>query len=147
MKLYLHVNKEPLTGYNNINLITDTINMQNLDHLCEKAECIELILDNVLSYIPLKTLENFLKNLITRLRYNGKLIITDFNLDSVIDKYSNGVISMYELNDKLFDSRTSAKRSGFTIQYIENIIKSSNISIESIQLNDDSFMIIAKRKI
>jgi hypothetical protein len=146
MKLYINVDKQPLNGYKNINLATDTIDLQNLNTICEQAEATEIILDNVLEYINFKNIDDFIFKIYTRLRLNGKMVINFVNLSMVIDDFTNGLLNCQGLNSILYGVGNIRKTSMSDSSKIESILQNLGLQIESIEINRYNNTIIAKRK-
>lgn len=145
MKINLHVGKATISGYNNIDLAKDTIDLNNMDNLCEASECIELLLDETLHFIPLQKIPPLLKKLITRLRKNGKIIVVGYDINECIKMYMNGRMSLADLNLVLFNQDVLRKSSCISYTDIVNILNESGIKISSIELNNEKFIVVGQR--
>jgi predicted SAM-dependent methyltransferase len=146
MKIYIHVNKNTISGYFNINLVTDSIDLNNMNSICERAECLEIIIDEAIEHLNHQQCSVFLSQFITRLRLNGKLIIIGTDIDMVINKYYNGQLSAEEFNTTIFGTSSIKKTSIYSIQHIQNILTENGLKIDSVELNSDcKFSIISKR--
>jgi hypothetical protein len=152
MKLFLSVDKPPINGYTSIDLATQVIDFNNMDTMCEAAECIEMILDEVLNFIDLQHMPDILQKLISRLRKGGKLIITGFDINEITKSYINGILSIADFNQLLFSSggyaytRQIKKISCFSHNDIQNILVSNGLKIQAIDLVGGKFTIIAQRE-
>ena len=145
MKIYFCVNKQPLNGYNSINVATQKVDFGNLDSVCARAECTEMILDDLLEYIPLQQIPGLLAGLITRIRKNGKLIINSLDVNETIKQYSNGLLSIADLNAIVYGNSGINKCSAFSHTDLHGILVSNGLQIVSIELLTNSFTIIAQR--
>ncbi len=145
MKLYFCINKQPLNGYVNINLATQRVDFSNLNTLCEAAECTEMILDDVLEYLPLQTIPDILVKLITRLRKKGKIVIHNLDINETIKQYTNGLTSVADLNLMLYGHNQANKCSAFSHVDLHDILVTNGLQIVSIELLSNSFTIIAQR--
>ena len=145
MKLYITVNKPIPNSYTGIDLATQKIDFNNLDPICERAECTEMILDSVLSHIIINKLPDLLKQLITRLRKGGKIIIIDTEINEVLKKYLNGLLNIYDVNCLLFGNEKMNKRGKYSHSDIQQILTNNNLEIISIALNSTIFTLTAQR--
>lgn len=145
MKFYVGVNQQPLNGYNNIDLAHERLDFQNPDSMCEPSACTEIILDGVLSYINLQAIPQVLHVFISRLRKGGKLIIRDYDLQEVIQKYNNGLLSVADLNLVLFSNTAPSKASAISHVHLHDVITNYGLQIVSIDILDLTFSLIAQR--
>jgi len=99
MKIHLHQNPEGhLNGYTNICLSKiDNID-DELDTVVEDAEATEIIANNVLEFIPLPKLVDFLQHLIRKLRHGGTLLITGVDAYAVAKDYVAYKLSIEDFN-------------------------------------------------
>jgi hypothetical protein len=145
MKIYFHVNKQPLNGYNNINLATDVVDFQKLNNLCEPSECTEMILDEVLEYIQYHNIKDFISKLSSRIRLNGNFVIYFYHGDMILNAFENGIINHQQLNNIIFGRGKISKNSIINLDFIEQIIKDINFVIQSIEINNYKVILVAKR--
>lgn len=145
MKLYIHVGKNPISGYKNINLIHDNIDLNNLNTICEQSEATEIILDCILSYLHFDHIADFLTKMISRLRINGKLIIYDNDFNIISNLYNNGSIDIKTVNQLIFGQDRIKKCSCFSIMDIMHIVIGNRLIVHSTEINEDQFIIIAQR--
>jgi hypothetical protein len=146
MKLFLSVDKPPINGYNSIDLATQAIDFNNMDAVCEAAECIEMVLDEVLNFIDLQQIPGVLTKLISRIRKGGKLILTGFDINELTKSYTNGILSIADFNLVLFGNGRIKKISTFSHNDIQNIVVSNGLKINSVDIIGGKFTIIAKRE-
>jgi ABC-type enterochelin transport system ATPase subunit len=146
MKLFLSVEKPPINGYQSIDLATQAIDFNNMDTICEASECFEMILDEVLNFIDLQHIPGILTKLISRIRKNGRIIITGFDINEITKSYINGILSIADFNLVLFGTGRIKKISTFSHNDIQNIITSNGLKISSVDIIGGKFTIIAKRE-
>lgn len=145
MKIYIHVGKTPISGYLNINLGTDNLDLNNLDQVCEAAECIELVLDDILQYIPLQQIPLVIQKLATRLRKQAKLTIVSNDVNSCINMYKNGRMSLADLNLVLYGVNNIKKISCISHTDITKLIEQIGLKIISVEISGEKFIIVAQR--
>ena len=145
MKLYMSINKPAINGYVCIDLATQPIDFNNLDSICEKSECIELVLDELLSYINLQQIPQILSQLVTRLRKNGKIVIINFDIADILKTYHNGLISIADLNFVLFGNDKIKRTSCMSHSDIQPILTNSGLVIDSVEISEGKFILKAHR--
>lgn len=145
MKLYISVGQQPLNGYRNIDLAGERIDFQNPDSICEQNACTEIIVDGALSYLNLQHIPSFLQILISRMRKNGKIIINDYDVNNVLQRYNNGILSIADLNLVLFGNGGPSKTSSVSHTDLHDILLHAGLQIKSIELSDLNFSLIAQR--
>ena len=138
MKLNISFN-EQMSGYRNINILNESVNLGKLDDICGPAECIEIVV-SVLNYIPHNSLLDVVKHLESRLRHGGRLIIIFNQLDAIIRKYSMGEIDEEKLNVLLYGA---GHKSVFSSEYIVNLL---SIKLTSAKIDDEKVTLIAERE-
>jgi hypothetical protein len=146
MKLFLSVDKPPINGYNSIDLATQAIDFNNMDTICEAAECIEMIMDEVLNFIDIQQIPGVVAKLISRMRKGGTMIVTGLDINEIAKSYINGIWSIADLNLVLFGTGRIKKMSCFSHNDIQNIIVSNGLKINSVDIIGGKFTIIAKRE-
>ena len=99
MKLHLHQNPtDEMNGYTNICLGTTDNRDDELDAAVDNAEVTELVANNILEFIPLPQLTNFLTHMIQKLRHKGTFIITGIDAHTVAKDYTNYKLSIEDFN-------------------------------------------------
>ena len=141
MKLHLSVNKLELAGYTNIDVTKQPIDLGKLDNICSTSECTDIIVDDLLRFIPYEALPGVAQHLISKLRHKGRItiIFTDFN--SIIREFNTGNIDEKTLNQLLF---LNGSRSCFSSEYLTNALKATQINIVSVSVGKKT-IIIAER--
>ena len=115
--------------------------MAKLDNICEAAECTNIIIDDLLKFIPYDQISIVIQHLITRLRHHGKITLIFTSFDSIMKKFSIGKIDEQTCNHLLFEG---GARSCFSYQYIENMLKELKVNILIINI-DERVIINAER--
>ena len=142
MKLNIAFNKT-LSGYINIDIAQQPVDLGNLDEVCGPSECREIIVDNVLDYIPFNSLETVIQHLCSKIRHKGRMVILFNDVNSIIRKYNMAEITEEELNNTLFGH---GQRSSFSYYYISDILSKTDLSIASIDIEDGQVTMVAERK-
>jgi hypothetical protein len=145
MKIYLSVEKPEISGYNNIDLSKYDLDLAHLDTLCEPAECIEMVLDEVVHYITLQQIPALLQRLATRLRKSAKMIVYGYDINECIKMYQNGRMSIADINLILYGTKNIRKTSCISYVDIKKILETIGLQIVSIELSSEKFIIIAQR--
>jgi hypothetical protein len=145
MKLFVAINKQGLNGYTNLILANQAIDFNNLNNVCEQAECTDLILDEILEYIPIQNVIDVLTQFITRLRKNGRFTIVGIDINDTLKAYHNGQLSIADLNAMIFGTEKIHKCSAFSYTDLEPILTSKGLQIISIDLLGSKFILTAKR--
>ena len=141
MKLHLSVNKLELAGYTNIDVTKQPIDLGKLDNICSTSECTDIIVDDLLRFIPYEALPGVVQHISSKLRHKGRitLIFTDFN--SIIREFNIGNIDEKTLNKILF---LNGAKGCFSSDYLIGILKEIQINIVSISVGEQT-IIIAER--
>jgi DNA-binding Xre family transcriptional regulator len=142
MKLHIHLNHQELSGFNNINVGTENINLGNLDSICCAAECTDIIIKDILRFIGYEQLPLVINHLASRLRHGGKLTLIFPDINSILRSYNNGEISEKDLNLVLFNNGT---RSCFSYNYIKKILQAIPLNILKINITTEQVIIISER--
>jgi len=141
MKLNIAFNKE-LSGYTNIDISKQPIDLGNLDSVCGPSECTEIILDKVLNYIPFRNIGKALEHICSKMRLRGRMIIIFHDVSSIIRKYFIAEINEEELNLALFGL---GYRSAFSYDHITEILPPT-VGVSSITTLDGQVTIVLERK-
>ncbi len=150
MKLHLHQNPEDtLNGYTNICLGQVENRDKELDRVADDAEVVELVADNVLEFVPLPELTEFLNHMIQKLRHGGTLIITGTDAYVVAKDYVSYKMRIEDFNILLHGNQRDPRdikcatltMSGMTYFLREEF----GLSIVRQALEDYNYVIEAKR--
>ena len=150
MKLHLHQNPEDeLNGYTNICLGATENRDEELDAAVDDAEVVELVANNVLEFIPLTDLVNFLEHLIQKLRHGGTLVITGVDAYTVAKDYTSYRLSIENFNVLLHGNQRDAaniKCATLTLHGMVNFLREEfGLTIMRQHLEDYNYVIEAKR--
>jgi len=111
MKVHISVKNKPLEGYLNLDY-------NSIDQLVDKvddAEALEILVEDMINYIPLNEMAQFLKILVSKLRHSGILKITGTDAYEIARSYVNGIISIKDLNDLLYSGNDVTKTCAVTL--------------------------------
>lgn len=139
MKLNLLVHGEEKSGYTNLNLVESKIE-QVID-----AECTEIILEDVISYVRYSDLEGFIQNVCAKLRHNGKIIIIDHDLYEVNKKMFSEQIGPADYNSIVFSDNEHPKVSITDLGTVSQILQRLNLKIVYKRFVNSRFILEAFR--
>lgn len=157
MKVKLSINDEPIAGYLNIDpspVITPEYeasyqivrsNFFDLDTILFNSECDEIIVYNVLSNMACHQMYKLLETIIAKLSHNGKIIIYDTELMSLVKNYINGKITTPELNVALFGDRSNPwriKNGVISLTEVMEILTDLHLTIKEISFIEPHTFII-----
>jgi len=71
---------------------------ERLDDICEDSECKELIIDDIIGYIPYDRIDTTLENWIKKIRIGGNIIITGVDLNSIARGIQGRIIDIKQAN-------------------------------------------------
>jgi hypothetical protein len=141
MKLHICVGQPSLAGFVNIDAAKHPVDLGKLDNICEAAECTEIIINDILKFMPYEKLPEVIHHISTKLRHKGKatLIFTDVN--SVIREYNRGNVSEKTLNELLYNGA----RSCFSYEHMLNIIKAVRLTVKEISVSMEQVVLVIER--
>jgi DNA-binding Xre family transcriptional regulator len=142
MKLHIHLNQQELSGFKNINVATENIDLGNLDSICGAAECTEIVIKDILRFMGYEQVSLVINHLASRLRHGGKMTLIFPDINSILRTYNNGEISEKDLNSILFNNGV---RSCFSYGYIKKILDALNLNILKINISTQQVIIISER--
>lgn len=117
--------------------------LNNLSDFIDDSECKELVLDNVIQYVPFNQIPNLLLLLIKKLRHGGKITINFVETIEVFKKFVNGQLNLIDLNKAIFGENKHA--SIVSIPTICEVFENSGLIIRLKQLNEFNATIEAER--
>jgi len=150
MKLHLHLKPEDeLNGYTNICLSETSDWSKDLDDQVDDAEVTELIANNVLEFVPLTKLIDFLAQMIRKLRHDGTIIVAGVDAYTVAKQFANYKLSIEEFNVLLHglqQTDNDVKLATLTLHGMVNFLKEEfGLTIIRKNLEDYNYFIEAKR--
>lgn len=142
MKLYIMVNQQPLQGYVNIDVSKHQLDLGNLNQICEDAECTEIVLNDILRFIPYSQLPTVIQHMSKKLRHKGKITFIFSDLNHIIRRYNIASINEQQLNEWLF---INGARSCFSQNYLTAIINAVKLNTKSVDIGEDQVIVTAER--
>lgn len=141
MKLHICVNEAPLAGYVNVDAAKVQVDLGNMDMIAEPAECTEIIVNDVLKFMPHGRILEVIQHLASRLRHGGKITFIFTDVNSIIREYNRGAINEQTLNELLYNG----SRSCCSCDYIKQIIQDVHLKIKEIQISVEQVIMVAER--
>lgn len=147
MKLRLHIDEFELSGYTNIRVpVESAVQMDQYDFNLDKGEAEELIIENLIDYIPISKVEGVIKNWSEFLKKQGKLVITGTDLQEVAKNLANYNISIPDANELIYGLGDEPKRVCFSIAHLSAFLKERcNLRILKKRVNGYLYMVEAQR--
>lgn len=105
----------------------------------DDGSCEEILLENCLDYVSQR--KDFLSEIVKKLRYGGKIIVSGIDLHQVGRQITNGFITTSNAASVLYDKRQSSS----TIDEMQALLELGSLTIISKQLSDISYTLIAQR--
>lgn len=149
-KIHFHINPDDeLGGYTNICLgLVDNRNDEVNAHV-DDAEANEIILNNVLEYILLTEITDFLGFIIGKLRHDGTLVITGVDAYTVAKDYVAYKLSIEDFNILLHGAQQDEhfiKTATLTLHGLVNFLQEEfGLEVVRKTLEDYTYVIEAKR--
>ena len=105
----------------------------------DDGSCEEILLENCLDYVSQR--KDFLSEIVKKLRYAGKIIVSGIDLHQVGRQITNGFITTSNAASVLYNKRQSSS----TIDEMQALLELGSLTIISKQLSDISYTLIAQR--
>ena len=105
----------------------------------DDGSCEEILLENCLDYVSQR--KDFLSEIVKKLRYGGKIIVSGLDLHQVGRQITNGFITTSNAASVLYNKRQSSS----TIDEMQALLELGSLTIISKQLSDISYTLIAQR--
>lgn len=134
MKVRLTLSKEEIQGYNNIK-------PDQLRALVDN-ECKEIFCDNILKFISFDMIEVFFKDLLSKLRYQGELVISDIDTEILIRLFLER-----EIEEKDFNKEITPCYGFYNCKFIKDQLYNLGLKIEEAKIVGKSFYIKAVRSV
>lgn len=142
MKLHISVGQPDLAGYINIDVGKHSVDLASLDQICGPSACTDMIINDVLKFIPYEKIVIVLQHLASRLRHNSKLTLIFTDINSIIRSYNNGEVDEKIFNRLMFNQGAN---SCFSYTYIQRILNAIKLNILSIEISKEQVIIVAER--
>ena len=152
MKINLILDGHPISGYTNIdphgygdkNKVAGDI--FNLDELVDDSEAVEIIASNVLSFAHLSDIPNIINHWCSKLRHNGKIIITSSDINIISQLCHQQAISLEDINTLLYgDNDTKTCLSQISLEYLIQALQNNGLQIMSKRIRGTSVSVEAIR--
>ena len=105
----------------------------------DDGSCEEILLENCLDYVSQR--KDFLSEIVKKVRYGGKIIVSGIDLHQVGRQIRNGFITTSNAASVLYDKRQSSS----TIDEMQSLLELGSLTIISKQLSDINYTLIAQR--
>lgn len=143
MKIQISVNQPDLAGFLNINVAKYSLDLSNIDNLCEDSECTHILINDVLKFISYDKIPEVIQHLAQKLRHKGILQIIFTDVQSIIREYNRGELDDRTLNELLF---SGGAKSSFSYQHIIDVIKNVGLKIKEIDTSREQVIIVGERE-
>ena len=107
----------------------------------DNGSCEEILLDNCLDYVSQR--KDFLSEIVKKLRYGGKIIVSGLDLHQVGRQITNGFITTDNVVSVMYNKRQSAS----TIDEMTGLLQSASLNILSKQISDINYTLIAQSEL
>lgn len=151
MKLHLHFLPDSfLEGFDVSICLSSTSDLiAELDALVCDAEAIEIIVDDVIEYIPMSDLIEVLGKIVKKLRHDGEIIITGVDANAVAQDFASLKLSIEDFNILIHgkqSDRDTCKLSTLTQTGVVNFLTQTfGMKILEQRFEDHTFIVKAKR--
>lgn len=150
MKLYICINKTPISGYTHIdpkpkgNVPAFTGSLDKIQEICKPAECEEILAPDMLDYISIGQLDDVLTIFNSLLRHGGKLVLGGNNLDEFSRMSFLNLLDVEVVNSELYGNQFR-KAGLYSTQTIKERLINMGLEIEEVSLDTYKFIIKSKR--
>ena len=158
MKIKISINKMPLIGYTNIDpfpIIPDQYkdqmavkggDIKNLE--VSQSSCTEIICEDIMDFIPYNEFYKTIEHYVSKLRHNGRIVISGTDMEVVSKMYLNGELNTLEFNRVVHGEQNNAwsfKLGQITIEETSEILIELGLKIQSKSINGMCFQIVGVR--
>lgn len=139
MNIYVTKDDEKkIENFTNIN-ITNPNFQEELKNIISNS-CENIIVDDIIDYLPYNTIEPFVKLLASKLRINGSFVVTGIEVGVLCRNTVSEVISPSD-----FSTVIQARASMSSIADVLNLLKKNNLKIQSSLVKGLKYEISATR--
>lgn len=114
-----------------------------LDMMIEDNECNNIVVDSFLSNFHIENVKNVLEKILSKLRINGTIIITDVDADIIANDLLRSDIDLETFNSIIFSFDKT--RCVLTIEYIRNCLVEFGIEVTRSYIENTFFVLEGKR--
>jgi len=137
MKIRITVGaEEKLNGYTNVDPIAQfdglKSDLRNLDSVAEDAECSEILADGVIGFLQRDQVYPILDHWLSKLRHNGKIFISFYDIRQIAKAYYRGQINNDEFNQVVhgtFSEPWDVQLSHTTIEEVSAFFEARNLIV------------------
>jgi hypothetical protein len=108
----------------------------------DDGECTEIRGVDILNYIHINNIEEYIGSLCKKLRTGGTIVIGGFNYKTLI----NSALTLHDVNIRLFGDGSHKVCGFYDIMSISKLLSDNNIEILTKDINIDSFYISGKMR-
>jgi hypothetical protein len=146
MRFRLAVDDHEIQGFTLISPLKgqNPIKLEGIDD----GECQELIVDNVIEYVPSEQTLAFAKLVMAKLAHGGTATIIGQDLYMVTEAFIRGEIDIISFNKLIYGQKNHAwnfKLSGITLGDVNDICKSLGLNVLERRLDGYNFIIKVQR--
>lgn len=114
-----------------------------LEMMVEDNECNNIVVDSFLSNFHIENVKSVLEKILSKLRINGTIIITDVEADIMANDLLRSDIDLETFNSIIFSGDNT--RSVLTIEYVRGCLMESGIEITRSYIEKNFFVVEGKR--
>jgi hypothetical protein len=122
--------------------------VDNLDEICEDAECLSIIAEDIIDYFSSKEVDNIISHWIKKLRHGGKIVIGGIDLIEVSRSFNNKYIDLINTNLLLFGDQSESwkyRKSCLTSSELVKGLQGLGLNILKNRINNYKYTIEAER--
>jgi hypothetical protein len=108
----------------------------------DDGECTEIRGIDILNYIHIKNIEEYIGSLCKKLRTDGTIVIGGLNYKTLV----NSALTLHDLNTRLFGDGSHKVCGFYDIMSISKLLADNNIEILTKDINIDSFYVSGKMR-
>jgi hypothetical protein len=116
--------------------------------VCDDAECVELLADEILDYIHGSKLSETLNNWVRKLRHGGKIIIGGTDINTLARTIYSGKLSVIDSNKTLFgygNNPWAIKMACYSCRDISAILQEMGLKVNKKRIAGIKFVVEAER--
>ena len=114
--------------------------IRTLDSIVNDAEATSIVVDNFLSQFQFKDMGAIIDKIISKLRINGSIVFYQLDMDILSHQHSRRAVDIGQYNDIVFGELSIS--SVFNIESLCDLISASGLSIETKEVNYETFQSI-----
>ena len=142
-------NKSNKSGYVNLDPTRGDDIFNLTSHEIDDAECLEILVEDCLEYVPHKEAVGAIHGWVSKLRHGGKIGISLTDCNEIFKAGFNKSASQDDLRTLLFGSQQEEwdhKVNQFTVEEVVSILTSLNLKITKRRINAFKMYVEAERE-